>query len=282
MMRDAMKLWRDLEKETGEELLVQFPLLTMGSVDNEDFKLVAEQYPDATLLTPEEITTKFPALKNIPSDYKGMINEDCGIVRARKALDVVSKLAQDKYGAKLLFNTKVTNTTKNQVTTEDGTTYTGKHVVIAAGAYSNDFDEKKPSKRREIEYIVFDDPSDMPKGIIEFTNDGNEFYGMLDGDNLDRYKMGEFFQRTIASMAQYFRTRLPDKFDRIKYVHPCYITMIDSGEFQYKTDEKGVHFAYGFSGTGFKFLPLHGKIVYDGLINKFDQRFVPTKFRAKM
>mmetsp|Transcript_30296 Transcript_30296/g.34695 ORF Transcript_30296/g.34695 Transcript_30296/m.34695 type:complete len:106 (-) Transcript_30296:19-336(-) len=105
---------------------------------------------------------------------------------------------------------------------------------------------------------------------------------MRDGVNLDRYKMGQFFARDIEGMLTYLRTRMPDKVDTIEYTHGCYITMVDSGEYQYKTDENGVHFAYGFSGTGFKFLPLHGKIVYDGLIMKTDQTHLPARYRAKM
>jgi len=58
--------------------------------------------------------------------------------------------------------------------------------------------------------------------------------------------------------------------------------MIDTGEFQYKTDSSGIHYAYGFSGTGFKFMPLHGKIIVEGLLLKKDLAYIPPKFRAKI
>ena len=59
----------------------------------------------------------------------------------------------------------------------------------------------------------------------------------------------------------------------------CYT---DSGSFQYKTDENGVHFAYGFQGMGFKFFPMHGKIIHDGLLNKLDETYVPLRYRSKI
>lgn len=225
----------------------------------------------------------FPALRNIPDHYEAMVNEDCGVVMARKAIEAVSKLAKDKYGAKFLFKTKVTDVTKNSIITEDGFEYTAEHVVISAGPHSHEmFDKSSKARRVEVEYYVFQDKSGLPGGYIEMADNGVEYYGMLDGPNLDRYKMGENIERNLASMMKFLNHRMPDKLDTFLYAHPCYFSWVDSEEFQYKTDEKGIHFAYGFSGTGFKFLPLHGKIVYDGLLNKFDQGFIPEKFRAKM
>ncbi len=42
--------------------------------------------------------------------------------------------------------------------------------------------------------------------------------------------------------------------------------MTEDGEFIYWTNKDGVHMCYGFNGTGFKFLPIHGKVVLDELI----------------
>jgi len=118
--------------------------------------------------------------------------------------------------------------------------------------------------------------------MIERPDDGNHYYAMLDGPNLDQYKVGNFSHRHFKTFLDYFKERMPDKLDSILHTIPCYFTMVDTGEFQYKTDEGGVHYAYGFSGTGFKFMPLHGKIIYDGLINKNDEKYIPHMFRAKL
>lgn len=136
--------------------------------------------------------------------------------------------------------------------------------------------------KSDLEYYHFTDNTGLPKGIYEFDDKDNEFYGMVDGEDLGNYKMGLSFRRDIQEMLDYLRDRMPDKVDSIKYSHACFVTMVDSGEYQYKTDENGVHFAYGFCGTGFKFLPLHGKIVYDGLITKQEQKHLAPRYRAKI
>ena len=234
-------------------------------------------------MSPEEISEMYPALKNIPSHYKGFVNSDSGVLKSRNALNALKRLSEEKYGAKLLFNTKVTKFSKNEVEIQDGTTFTAKDVVIACGAYSINMTTcHEKQYKSDLEYYHFSDNTGLPKGIYEFDDKDNEFYGMVDGEEFEGYKMGLSFRRDIQEMLDYLRDRMPDKVDTVKYSHACFVTMIDSGEYQYKTDDKGVHFAYGFCGTGFKFLPLHGKIVHDGLITKEDQKHIAPRYRAKM
>ena len=83
-------------------------------------------------------------------------------------------------------------------------------------------------------------------------------------------------------MIDYLQDRFPDLLKNIRYTHPCYFTMPKTKDFEYKTDQEGIHYAYAFGGTGFKFMPLHGKIVHDGLITKKDQTYIPLRYRAKI
>ena len=112
-----------------------------------------EQFDYQKILTPTEIEQMYPALKNIPKHYEGIINsQDCGIVKSKEALEGVQKLCQQKYGTELLFKTKVTKVDKNSVTTEDGQTFTAKNVAVAAGAYSAEmFDKDTSARRHEVE-----------------------------------------------------------------------------------------------------------------------------------
>ena len=188
---------------------------------SQDFKDIVDQFPDDKLLSPAEMEEQFPALRNLPSDYLGLLNESCGVVKARRSLEVVRKLAEEKYGASLMFKTKVVKVTQNSVETENGDVFHADNVVIAAGAYSaEDFDTTSTAKRLEVEYYVFQDISGLPSGIVEFAEDGNEYYGMVDGPNFDQYKMGDFSNRNFKGMLNYFRLRMPDKLDSMKYTHP--------------------------------------------------------------
>ena len=169
----------------------------------------------------DEIEEAFPALKNIPKHYEGLLNTDCGIVKAKKSLKAVQKLCQQKYGTELLFKTKVTKVDKHSVTTEDGQTFTAKNVVVAAGAYSAEMFDKNTSARRvEVEYYVFQDTSGLPNGFIEMADNGVEYYGVLDGSNFDQYKIGENVTRNFKTILEYIKMRMPDKLDSMMYSHP--------------------------------------------------------------
>lgn len=130
MMREAVPLWEELQEEAGVKLLYRLPVLTIGSVNSDFFKDVMVQFTPEDLMTPGEITEKYPALQNIPDDYKGILTDMGGIVKSRLALEAARKLSTEKYGATLIFNTKVKSVSKNQVITEDGTVYTADQVVV--------------------------------------------------------------------------------------------------------------------------------------------------------
>ena len=136
MMFKAVKMWKEIEDESGEKLIHSLPFLCMGTLENKSFKDIVDFHPKINLLNATQICEKFPGLKNIPSEYKGILTMDGGVIHAKKALDVCKNLAEMKYGAKLLFNTKVAKFFKSQVETTDGTTYTAKHVVMTCGVYS--------------------------------------------------------------------------------------------------------------------------------------------------
>ena len=133
MMKSAVELWREIEQEGGEKLIYSLSFLCIGTEQNKYFKDMLDSFPEMKILNSDEIWDKYPALKNIPDDYKGILTMDGGIVQAKTALRVCRELAEIKYGANLLFDTKVTKFAKNQVETDDGKIYTAKHVVMACG-----------------------------------------------------------------------------------------------------------------------------------------------------
>ena len=133
MARDSVKLWKELEEDSGEKLIHTLPYLCIGTMKSYTFRETVNQFPHLKLLSPEEIYEKYPAIKNLPSDYKGLLSMNGGVVQAKTALKVTKELAEIKYGAKFIFNTKVNKFDKNQVQTDDGTIYNAKHVVMTCG-----------------------------------------------------------------------------------------------------------------------------------------------------
>ena len=126
------------------------------------------------------------------------------------------------------------------------------------------------------------DGSGLPGGFLEYDHNNQEYYGMVDGDKLEGYKMGVSRNGKVDRILEYYLKRIPDKVKFVKYLQLSKECYTESHTFQYKTDENGVHFAYGFGGEGFMYFPMHGKVVYDGLINKTDQTYIPPRYKAKI
>mmetsp|Transcript_20786 Transcript_20786/g.23128 ORF Transcript_20786/g.23128 Transcript_20786/m.23128 type:complete len:223 (+) Transcript_20786:176-844(+) len=222
MMRDALLMWKDLEEETGQELLVEKTVLVVGSDKSQDYRESLEvNSDDIKVMSSMEIMKKYPAIKNLPSNFTGFENGLGGIVNARKTLESTRKLLEEKYNVPLLFNTKVVKASKNSVETSDGTVYTADNVVVAAGAYTlEDFDTESTAKRYEVEYYSFKGNEGLPGGYMEHNDENDEYYGLLDGDNLEHWKLGVFDNRKFMPMIEYLQERFPEQLEKIRYTHP--------------------------------------------------------------
>lgn len=234
--------------------------------------------------TSAQIMKKYPGFKNIPKDSVCFTTPYGGIVKAKDTLATVRKLLEHKYGADLKWSTTVAKVTSDSVTTEAGEVCTADHVVVATGTFTLDSFDKgnKSARKMEVEMLTFNDGRGLPAAHVELCEDGGRFYGAQDGEDLEEYKIGVYGERDIDKLVNHIKLRLPEKVENLSHASICSWTMIKGGDFQYKTNKDGVHFVYGFSGQGFKFLPLHGKIVYEGLLYKIEQKFIPDQFRAKI
>mmetsp|Transcript_17589 Transcript_17589/g.15502 ORF Transcript_17589/g.15502 Transcript_17589/m.15502 type:complete len:131 (+) Transcript_17589:217-609(+) len=106
------------------------------------------------------------------------------------------------------------------------------------------------------------------------------YYGLRDGPEMKSYKVGLHEKRDFKVILEYFKDRFnsnlscdegSDKIN-IKNAKPCFYSFGKNNNFCYSKGSSGVHYCYGFTGTGFKFLPLHGKIMYS-LVTKTDIGF---------
>ena len=101
------------------------------------------------------------------------------------------------------------------------------------------------------------------------------YYGLKDGEDLDSFKIGLHEERNFRLILDYFRRRFeynvvkPDgtknNFE-VSNSKPCFYSFAKDSKYNYSTGKNGVHYCYGFTGTGFKFMPLHGKTVFENLL----------------
>lgn len=269
------------DSHKDSRILVPGEYLAMGDKDTDFITSMIKFQPDLKWMSPKEIMEKYPTLENIPDNYIGNISHDAGIVQVKNALKSFKIMAQE-HGATLLYEAEVGSATKDSVTLKDGRVFHADHVVISCGKYTIErFDKQSKAKYIETETITFGgDLSGLPDLMSE-KNDENPMYGLRDNSELSEFKVSVFAERNLDRAFKFFRERLPSKIKDIRYSMVCYYTMTGSDNFIYKTNPDGVHYCYGFNGQGFKFMPIHGKIVYDGLISKKDTTYL-VQTRAKL
>lgn len=220
------------------------------------------------VLTPKEIMASYPVLKNIPKDYIGILDNCSGYINASKILKLLSDYLLQTDNVCINYNSEVISVSANSVKLSNGEEYFSNKVVIWTGWDTMKyFDTSSKAIQQEVEYFIFKKSVDMPPPTFhEFRPDGGLFYGSLEPTEEGiTYKIGHYYDRNFKKMIEYLRERMPSMRGKIIHSTPWYFTKTPNSEFLYKTDQDGVYFAYGFSGTGFKFLPLHGKIVHEGL-----------------
>ena len=148
---DSLALWRNLEKDAGQELIWMTGLLNFGDPNY-------TSGPEGTLMAPiknmkrlglpyeildaDQIMDRYP-FKELPSTFKGIFAPDNGCINVPLLLRTLFRLAQS-YGAKLISHAKVVgmNIEKTGVTIEydngEPVTVTADKCIITCGAYVND------------------------------------------------------------------------------------------------------------------------------------------------
>jgi len=108
---------------------------------------------------------------------------------------------------------------------------------------------------------------------------GDEVFGCLDGDNLEKYKFGHESGAVDSKiMINFLKKIVPTKMPELECVNPCIYAYSKSNEFIFER-QGNVILACGLEGRGFKFGPYHGKRVLN-FVKGNDLE--ANKYRAKL
>jgi sarcosine oxidase len=206
LVKRSHELWREIEKETGSELLTQCGGLIMcigngyGQHNSGDFLQntydAADKYGiKHEKLSTEQIEERFPQF-TLSGDERGYYEPEAGFLRPEKCIETQLELAK-KCGATLNLNEKVSGfeATNDLVTiTTDKGSYTASKLIISAGPWVKDFlpdygDIFKIHRQVLYWFDIADKDNyevyrDMPVFIWEFGNGRyDNFYGFpaIDG-----------------------------------------------------------------------------------------------------
>jgi sarcosine oxidase len=301
----SWELWRRLEKDTGQKLLVKTGNLTIGPPESpavSGFVASARSYEiPHECLTAGEVRTRWPQLA-LPNNFVAGLEKEAGIVFPE--LSVATFLAEaEKAGADLFTDERVDRWTENHgkvyVHTAQNTYESGR-LLISAGAWTNrllGLPEKllKP-KRVPVHWIEV--PKDNQYNIGHFpvnfwqvpiekssgsTRTYKEFYTLPVIGPLSRIKAAFHNGLVDCDPVTIIRKVSTDELESIKAVisqffpglHRCSITsevcmytMTPDGHF-YLGKRPGSNLVFGvaLAGHGFKFAPVLGEILADLMVD---------------
>ena len=304
LLSRAYKGWKELEEETGEQIYFKTGLLYSGRANDEiikGVKLAASLYNiPLENLDKYLLEKKFSPFK-IPENFDIVLEPDAGFVTPEKAIRLYAELAK-KNGAIIHTNEKLIEWKKESddmlVKTNKGSYYCNK-LIITAGAWAGKLipglGNKIKVTRQFLAWIKPKHPEkfsldNFPCWLIDDENIPGCYYGfpilsterfgppeglklahhhpatITDPDNVNRTITNDDIENLKDAMDKYF----PGEFDSILSGKIClYANSPDENFIIDKLPgyEENACIACGFSGHGFKFVPVIGEILSDLAIN---------------
>jgi len=298
LMRDAYPLWFALQAEADEPLYLKTGGLDFGSPDMETFQRMKASL-DATKLDYEhlnkaEITQRYPQFA-LEDGMEGLFNPDAGLLKASRCVLAHTRLAQER-GATVIDQTPVLSITPSEYGVEVQTeqeTYGCDRIILTTGSWAKGllaqqgidlplkimpcqlafYQPGTPADYEPGKFPVFfahmnGDYGEMPYGIphedpsigLKITT----FYGwdtVNQPSDVDYTPSQEWTER-IRNWANQF---LPGAAGPLISTRRCLYTLTPDKDFvvDQHPDYPQVVIGAGFSGHGFKFTTLMGKMLAD-------------------
>ncbi|HLG41503.1 MAG TPA: N-methyl-L-tryptophan oxidase [Chitinophagaceae bacterium] len=297
LLTRAYEGWKDFEEETGTQLYYRTGLLYSGKSGNEIIRGVKQSaslynIPVENINFPEKRFTQF----KIPADYETLFEPDAGFVTPERAIRLYAQQAVKK-AAKIHISEKVIEWKKEgpgiKVVT-DKNKYNCSKLIITAGAWSAKLIPALTGKikvtRQFVAWVKPKHPDEFKLGkfpcwmIADDIRPG-AYYGfpvlpcdtfgepaglklayhypgiVTEPDKVNRQTISEDIEDLKYALQKY----LPGTFDSFISTKIClYANSPDENFIIDKLPgEENIVIACGFSGHGFKFIPVVGEILAD-------------------
>jgi monomeric sarcosine oxidase len=288
MAVESLKLWKNLEEESGQELLLPTGLLLLQGEDqnanafNEtSYRTLSRMKLGAEQIDSEEIKKRFPRFRA----EKGFFDPHGGVLLASKALSVLSSLAE-KHGVKVRKGQarRLVFEDHPLVETADGENVRFHKLVVTIGPWSNSLLNPRLTSmtptRQQLIYFKPQKSLDLfrPRNCPVFFTD--QHYGLpaagIDGVKVSPKELNELVDpekanpsvdnEQIAGCREVCRRFVPDLADgEVVHTKVCLYDMTENSDFvlDRDPDHPEAVCGYGFSGHGFKFAPLIGRLLSD-------------------
>ncbi len=298
LLKRSYQLWEELDELTSSSIVEKTGLIYFGKPEGHVISGVlesAKKYHIAVdVFNREECKKQYPQF-NLPDDYIGVLEPDAGFVRPELTISSYVQLAMDQ-GADVRTEERVLEwrSSNGEVTiVTDSNEYVGRKVVITAGPFVKELLPDMPTTTTRQHLVWFEtdsshklDLGNFPCWGIEFEN--QLYYGFptlpevdgpLGGFKVGRHHPGPSVKpRSMVEdssrkqetdvLHQFLRKWMPDINATPSYVSDCLYTMTEDENFLIDAGESNGSVVYGsgFSGHGFKFVPVIGEVLSDLIV----------------
>jgi monomeric sarcosine oxidase len=272
MAMEALDLWRDLEQESGEDLLRTTGGLDAGKPLQDHVAALQACGAECEVLDRDEARARFPWLR--PGEGPLLFQADGGVSSADASVRAFLRSAAT-HGAALHEDAPVTAIDQRgdgvAVVTGDATTEADVAVVTAGGWVKGlvaplGIDVPVRPTRETVAYFDFDEP--RLTTLVEW--DDPSIYCLPSGDGVlkagehqagattDPNEEGQVDEASVARLSEWVAQRFPAADPRPKYAETCIYTNTPDDRFVLER-HGDVVIGSPCSGHGFKFAPLIGK-----------------------
>lgn len=289
LLRRAFELWDELERKCGATLFSRTGAVYAGAQQTDLISgtlASAQEYGlDAQLIEGDELRRRFPLLRLLP-DEVAVYEPGAGAVFPEATVKAHVTLARDA-GAALRFGTRVTHWDASahevRLILDDGEELRARKLVLTVGPwFANIFRELNIALQIERNVQVWFDPKSpaafAPDRFAPFALErgGRFFYGFPDyGDGMKCafHHTGNFtdpasIDRTVAKheieeVGSALAAFIPSAAGAYRESSACMYSLTPDHHFVIgpHPDFENVFLAGGFSGHGFKFVPVIGEIM---------------------
>ncbi len=299
LLERAYTLWRELEDRSQTALLDLFGVLMVGRPDSATVSGVARAAASYDIavehLDAAQLRARFPRIAAEPSEV-GILEPDAGVVFPERAIAAHLNAARDA-GAALYDNVPIRGYERAgdriRIRLDGDEQVDASRVAICAGAWTGDLlaDLHLPLRvQRNVQYWFAPSlpcpPTELPAFFVERASLAARLYGIPDlgdglkvafhaygattqPDQLDR----EIHTEEIETMRETLATLMPGNAMTLRASKACMYTLTPDSNFAIGRDPRNANVivACGFSGHGFKFVPVIGEIVTQLLLGEAPQ-----------
>jgi sarcosine oxidase len=296
----AFELWRELGQRTGSELLTVTGGLMLGPPDSRTVtgsRTSAETWGLAhEMLDAAEVRARFPAFAPAPGEV-ALFEANAGFVRPEATVSAHLAVAAGA-GADLRFGQRVLGWevgSSGEVTARtEGERFHAERLVLSAGPWAAQVLAGLGlhlEVERQVQFWFRPPAGTAPFGADRFpvyvwdSESGTQAYGFpLAGDSSEGVKAALFRHggpahpdhlrrdveaREAEPLRAFLRTRLPGLAGEVVRAVPCMYTNTPDEHFVIglHPDHPEVALAAGFSGHGFKFVPVVGELLAELVVD---------------